>query len=152
MGERRERRVLVSLLPPKAHHNVPASPWPQGLRWPTSSRQWEFWPEQFLWTLPRVVYCAFCILCIKGRAQLLGGSVNEEASCRTAGWSSQEVFVQDEDSGTDVGEGADEWAQSKATVRPPDQLELTDAVSWQHPAPAPSTSSSLKNVFFHSTD
>ncbi|XP_044120234.1 dynein axonemal intermediate chain 1 isoform X2 [Neovison vison] len=33
----------------------------------------------------------------------------------------------DEDSGTDVGEGADEWAQSKATVRPPDQLELTDA-------------------------
>ncbi|XP_045051237.1 dynein axonemal intermediate chain 1 isoform X3 [Desmodus rotundus] len=33
----------------------------------------------------------------------------------------------DEDSGTEVGEGADEWAQSKATVRPPDQLELTDA-------------------------
>ncbi|XP_076791270.1 dynein axonemal intermediate chain 1 isoform X3 [Arvicanthis niloticus] len=33
----------------------------------------------------------------------------------------------DEDSGTDVGEGTDEWAQSKATVRPPDQLELTDA-------------------------
>lgn len=33
----------------------------------------------------------------------------------------------EEDSGTDVGEGADDWAQSKATVRPPDQLELTDA-------------------------
>uniref|UniRef100_A0A8C4L4D5 Dynein axonemal intermediate chain 1 n=1 Tax=Equus asinus TaxID=9793 RepID=A0A8C4L4D5_EQUAS len=32
----------------------------------------------------------------------------------------------DEDSGTEVAEGADEWAQSKATVRPPDQLELTD--------------------------
>ncbi|XP_004047998.5 dynein axonemal intermediate chain 1 isoform X5 [Gorilla gorilla gorilla] len=32
----------------------------------------------------------------------------------------------DEDSGTEVGEGTDEWAQSKATVRPPDQLELTD--------------------------
>ncbi|KAL1776983.1 galactose-1-phosphate uridylyltransferase isoform X1 [Sigmodon hispidus] len=34
---------------------------------------------------------------------------------------------QDEDSGTDVGEGTDEWSQSRATVRPPDQLELTDA-------------------------
>ncbi|XP_021108637.1 dynein intermediate chain 1, axonemal isoform X2 [Heterocephalus glaber] len=33
----------------------------------------------------------------------------------------------DEDSGTEVGEGADEWTQSKATVRPPDQLDLTDA-------------------------
>nr|XP_054376988.1 dynein axonemal intermediate chain 1 isoform X7 [Pongo abelii] len=33
----------------------------------------------------------------------------------------------DEDSGTEVGEGTDEWAQSKVTVRPPDQLELTDA-------------------------
>ncbi|XP_046313446.1 dynein axonemal intermediate chain 1 isoform X1 [Marmota monax] len=33
----------------------------------------------------------------------------------------------DEDSGTEVGEGTDEWSQSKATVRPPDQLELTDA-------------------------
>lgn len=43
------------------------------------------------------------------------------------------VFVQDEDSGTDVGEGTDEWSQSKATVRPPDQLELTDAVSEQPP-------------------
>ncbi|ELK34276.1 Dynein intermediate chain 1, axonemal [Myotis davidii] len=38
-----------------------------------------------------------------------------------------EAFVQDEDSGTDVGEGADDWAQSKATIRPPDQLDLTDA-------------------------
>lgn len=44
-----------------------------------------------------------------------------------------EVFIQDEDSGTDVGEGTDEWAQSKATVRPPDQLDLTDAVSKQPP-------------------
>ncbi|CAO2580491.1 Dynein axonemal intermediate chain 1 [Lemmus lemmus] len=33
----------------------------------------------------------------------------------------------DEDSGTDVGEGTDEWSQSRAAVRPPDQLELTDA-------------------------
>ncbi|XP_013008849.1 dynein axonemal intermediate chain 1 isoform X5 [Cavia porcellus] len=33
----------------------------------------------------------------------------------------------DDDSGTEVGEGTDEWTQSKATVRPPDQLDLTDA-------------------------
>ncbi|XP_037348975.1 dynein axonemal intermediate chain 1 isoform X2 [Talpa occidentalis] len=33
----------------------------------------------------------------------------------------------DEDAGPEVAEGADEWAQSKAAVRPPDQLELTDA-------------------------
>ncbi|XP_006060517.2 dynein axonemal intermediate chain 1 isoform X1 [Bubalus bubalis] len=33
----------------------------------------------------------------------------------------------DEDSGTEVGEGTDEWVQSKATVKPPDQLDLTDA-------------------------
>uniref|UniRef100_A0A8C2UM17 Dynein axonemal intermediate chain 1 n=1 Tax=Chinchilla lanigera TaxID=34839 RepID=A0A8C2UM17_CHILA len=33
----------------------------------------------------------------------------------------------DEDSGTEVGEGADEWTVSKAAVRPPDQLDLTDA-------------------------
>ncbi|XP_059957340.1 dynein axonemal intermediate chain 1 [Mesoplodon densirostris] len=33
----------------------------------------------------------------------------------------------DEDSGTEGGKGTDEWAQSKATVRPPDQLDLTDA-------------------------
>lgn len=32
-----------------------------------------------------------------------------------------------------MGEGADDWAQSKAAVRPPDQLELTDAVS-EHPS------------------
>lgn len=49
-----------------------------------------------------------------------------------------EVFIQDEDSGTDVGEGTDEWAQSKATVRPPDQLDLTDAVSKQPPTLASS--------------
>nr|XP_023483262.1 dynein intermediate chain 1, axonemal isoform X7 [Equus caballus] len=48
-------------------------------------------------------------------------------------WKWQSVSVgrgtrkRDEDSGTEVAEGADEWAQSKATVRPPDQLELTDA-------------------------
>lgn len=42
---------------------------------------------------------------------------------------SHEVFVQDEDSGTDVGEGTDDWAQSKTMIRPPDQLDLTDAVS-----------------------
>ncbi|XP_035294257.1 dynein intermediate chain 1, axonemal isoform X2, partial [Cricetulus griseus] len=33
----------------------------------------------------------------------------------------------DKDSGTEAGEGTDEWSQSRATVRPPDQLELTDA-------------------------
>ncbi|KAK2498005.1 hypothetical protein MC885_008279 [Smutsia gigantea] len=33
----------------------------------------------------------------------------------------------EEDSGTEVGEATDEWVQSKAMVRPPDQLELTDA-------------------------
>ncbi|XP_066471926.1 dynein axonemal intermediate chain 1 isoform X1 [Tiliqua scincoides] len=33
----------------------------------------------------------------------------------------------DEEGGVEVGEGADEWAQSKALVKPPDQLELTDA-------------------------
>lgn len=43
------------------------------------------------------------------------------------------VFVQDEDSGTEAGEGTDEWSQSRATVRPPDQLELTDAVSTLQP-------------------
>lgn len=48
-----------------------------------------------------------------------------------------------------MGEGTDEWAQSKATVRPPDQLELTDAVSAQQPTLAPSSSSSLSDVFCH---
>lgn len=66
--------------------------------------------------------------------------------------SSYEVFVQDEDSATEVGEGTDEWAQSKATVRPPDQLELTEAVSGQQPTLAPSSSSSLSDVFCHSID
>ncbi|XP_044534053.1 dynein axonemal intermediate chain 1 [Gracilinanus agilis] len=33
----------------------------------------------------------------------------------------------DEDAGPDVGEGLDEWAQSKSLLRPPDQLELTEA-------------------------
>ena len=33
--------------------------------------------------------------------------------------------------------------QSKATVKPPDQLDLTDAVSEQHLPPTPSTASSL---------
>lgn len=88
------------------------------------------------------------------RAWLLGGFANERAFCSTAcvskqvrhSWFSHEVFVQDEDPGTEVGEGTDEWAQSKATVRPPDQLDLTDAVSKQHPTLAPSTSSRLRDV------
>lgn len=51
---------------------------------------------------------------------------------------------------TEVGEGTDEWAQSKATVRPPDQLELTDAVSKRQPTGAPSISLRLSNVICHS--
>uniref|UniRef100_A0A3Q1M4S4 Dynein axonemal intermediate chain 1 n=1 Tax=Bos taurus TaxID=9913 RepID=A0A3Q1M4S4_BOVIN len=43
--------------------------------------------------------------------------------------SEQFLWTLDEDSGTEVGEGTDEWVQSKATVKPPDQLDLTDAVS-----------------------
>lgn len=48
--------------------------------------------------------------------------------------------MQDDDSGTEVGEGTDEWTQSKATVRPPDQLDLTDAVSSLLSCPFYSTS------------
>ncbi|XP_020822588.1 dynein axonemal intermediate chain 1 [Phascolarctos cinereus] len=33
----------------------------------------------------------------------------------------------DEDTGPDVGEGADEWTQAKTLLKPPDQLELTEA-------------------------
>ncbi|XP_053152583.1 dynein axonemal intermediate chain 1 isoform X3 [Hemicordylus capensis] len=33
----------------------------------------------------------------------------------------------DEDGGVEVGEGADEWIQAKTLIKPPDQLELTDA-------------------------
>nr|XP_047904510.1 dynein axonemal intermediate chain 1 isoform X2 [Anser cygnoides] len=33
----------------------------------------------------------------------------------------------DEDASTDVGEGADEWTAAKTLVKPPDQLELTEA-------------------------
>ncbi|XP_069601963.1 dynein axonemal intermediate chain 1 [Ranitomeya imitator] len=33
----------------------------------------------------------------------------------------------DEDDSTDMGDGADEWTQPKTLVKPPDQLELTEA-------------------------
>ncbi|KAM9331073.1 dynein axonemal intermediate chain 1 [Gastrophryne carolinensis] len=33
----------------------------------------------------------------------------------------------DEDDSTDMGDGADEWMQAKTLVKPPDQLELTEA-------------------------
>ncbi|XP_063813562.1 dynein axonemal intermediate chain 1 [Pseudophryne corroboree] len=33
----------------------------------------------------------------------------------------------DEDDSTDMGDGADEWTQAKTLVKPPDQLELTEA-------------------------
>ncbi|XP_072270091.1 dynein axonemal intermediate chain 1 [Pyxicephalus adspersus] len=35
----------------------------------------------------------------------------------------------DEDDSTDMGDGADEWMQAKTLVKPPDQLELSEAVS-----------------------
>lgn len=35
--------------------------------------------------------------------------------------------VQDEEDGTETGDG-DEWLQGKTLVKPPDQLDLTDAV------------------------
>ncbi|XP_074052670.1 dynein axonemal intermediate chain 1 isoform X2 [Macrotis lagotis] len=33
----------------------------------------------------------------------------------------------DEDTGPDVGEGTDDWVQAKTLIKPPDQLELTEA-------------------------
>ncbi|XP_060617128.2 dynein axonemal intermediate chain 1 [Anolis sagrei] len=33
----------------------------------------------------------------------------------------------DDDSGIELGEGADEWTQARTLLKPPDQLELTDA-------------------------
>ncbi|XP_070599753.1 dynein axonemal intermediate chain 1 [Erythrolamprus reginae] len=33
----------------------------------------------------------------------------------------------DEEGGIEVGEGADEWSQAKTLIKPPDQLDLTDA-------------------------
>ncbi|XP_074852071.1 dynein axonemal intermediate chain 1-like [Carettochelys insculpta] len=33
----------------------------------------------------------------------------------------------DEDASTEVGEGADEWTTAKTLIKPPDQLELTEA-------------------------
>lgn len=35
--------------------------------------------------------------------------------------------VQDEEDGTETGDG-DEWMQGKTLVKPPDQLDLTEAV------------------------
>lgn len=85
----------------------------------------------------RSVCWTFCILCTKDRTWFHEGLV-KKGLLQRQGFSKQMstpdpivVFVQDEDSGTEVGEGTDEWSQSKATVRPPDQLELTDAVSEQ---------------------
>lgn len=49
-----------------------------------------------------------------------------------------------------MGEATDEWVQPKATVRLPDQLELTDAVSEQYPSLAASASSGLRDILFHS--
>lgn len=40
------------------------------------------------------------------------------------------VTLQDEDE--DPGEGWDEWAQGKALIKPPDQLELSEAVRDLH--------------------
>uniref|UniRef100_A0A8C9EQQ5 Dynein axonemal intermediate chain 1 n=1 Tax=Pavo cristatus TaxID=9049 RepID=A0A8C9EQQ5_PAVCR len=37
------------------------------------------------------------------------------------------VIWSDEDTSTEVGEGVDEWSASKTVVKPPDQLELTEA-------------------------
>ncbi|KAM6470912.1 dynein axonemal intermediate chain 1 isoform 2-T2 [Liasis olivaceus] len=37
------------------------------------------------------------------------------------------VRRRDEEGGAEVGEGADEWSQTKTLIKPPDQLELTDA-------------------------
>ena len=92
----------------------------------------------------------YALRSVLGQSLASGRMANERAPCSSACLSKQvrllfscEVFVQDEDSGTEVGEGTDEWAQSKATVKPPDQLDLTDAVSEQHLTPTPSTTSSL---------
>lgn len=38
------------------------------------------------------------------------------------------VSLQDEDEGVDTGEGWDEWSPGKGLIKPPDQLELTEAV------------------------
>ncbi|XP_029107800.1 dynein intermediate chain 1, axonemal-like [Scleropages formosus] len=37
------------------------------------------------------------------------------------------VKKQDEDDGTEVGDGADEWMQRKTLIKPPDQVDLTEA-------------------------
>uniref|UniRef100_A0A8C9RWG1 Dynein axonemal intermediate chain 1 n=1 Tax=Scleropages formosus TaxID=113540 RepID=A0A8C9RWG1_SCLFO len=36
-------------------------------------------------------------------------------------------FTKDEDDGTEVGDGADEWMQRKTLIKPPDQVDLTEA-------------------------
>uniref|UniRef100_A0A8C0ETF0 Dynein axonemal intermediate chain 1 n=1 Tax=Bubo bubo TaxID=30461 RepID=A0A8C0ETF0_BUBBB len=45
----------------------------------------------------------------------------------TVGLSPSLQPVQDEDVSTEAGEGVDEWAAAKTLVKPPDQLELTEA-------------------------
>ncbi len=37
--------------------------------------------------------------------------------------------LQDEEEGVDTGDGWDEWSHGKGLIKPPDQLELTEAVS-----------------------
>uniref|UniRef100_A0A8C9V342 Dynein axonemal intermediate chain 1 n=1 Tax=Scleropages formosus TaxID=113540 RepID=A0A8C9V342_SCLFO len=36
-------------------------------------------------------------------------------------------FCKDEDDGTEMGDGTDEWMQRKTLIKPPDQLDLTEA-------------------------
>ncbi|XP_039399561.1 dynein intermediate chain 1, axonemal isoform X2 [Mauremys reevesii] len=52
------------------------------------------------------------------------GPVVKAVQSRTAKSTSKK---RDEDASTEVGEGADEWTLSKTLLKPPDQLELTEA-------------------------
>lgn len=36
---------------------------------------------------------------------------------------------QDDEDGPDLGDGGDDWLQGKTLVKPPEQLDLTEAVS-----------------------
>lgn len=42
--------------------------------------------------------------------------------------------LQDEEEAVETGTGWEEWSQGKALVRPPDQMELTEAVreGWKY--------------------
>ncbi|XP_072462325.1 dynein axonemal intermediate chain 1 isoform X2 [Notamacropus eugenii] len=48
-------------------------------------------------------------------------------SSGTAQQTARTTRKRDEDTGPDVGEGTDEWTQAKTLIKPPDQLELTEA-------------------------